>query len=192
MKYTLLLFVLVTFILTTVVHSQEITKENDFVVYHYPSSLELEFDTTVAPSDIKVINVFNHKQQPITPATATSFFINEVHPSDIFKVEYTLKTQKSLTPSSTYIASKSASTGAISVYFNHPVDIMYAQTQQAVNLSNTLKDKLITYINNCVATLDIAIYASYSPSATTGIAGAINAAYARGVQVRVIYDGSTS
>jgi phosphatidylserine/phosphatidylglycerophosphate/cardiolipin synthase-like enzyme len=51
---------------------------------------------------------------------------------------------------------------------------------------------LISYIDNCVATLDIAIYNSYSPSAAAGIAGAINAAYARGVQVRVIYDGGTS
>jgi phosphatidylserine/phosphatidylglycerophosphate/cardiolipin synthase-like enzyme len=94
--------------------------------------------------------------------------------------------------SSTTIASKSASSGTITVYFNHSVDTTFSQTQNAVNLSNTLDDMLITYINNCVATLDIAIYNSYSPSTTTGIASAINAAFARGVQVRVIYDGSTS
>jgi len=55
-----------------------------------------------------------------------------------------------------------------------------------------MDDMLITYINACLSTLDIAIYNSYSPSSVSGIAGAINAAYARGVQVRVIYDGSTS
>jgi len=55
-----------------------------------------------------------------------------------------------------------------------------------------LDDTLISYINACSATLDIAIYNSSSPSATTGIVGAINAAFARGVQVRLIYDGSTS
>jgi phosphatidylserine/phosphatidylglycerophosphate/cardiolipin synthase-like enzyme len=93
---------------------------------------------------------------------------------------------------STVIASKSASSGTINVYFNHPVDTSFSQTQNAINLSNTLDDMLISYINNCVSKLDIAIYSSYSPSAATGIAGAINAAYARGVQVRVIYDGSTS
>lgn len=84
------------------------------------------------------------------------------------------------------------STGTINVYFNHPVNTAVAQTQNAVNLGNTLDDMLISYINACVSTLDIAIYNSYSPNATAGIAGAINAAYARGVQVRVIYDGSTS
>ncbi len=192
MKSTLLLFVLLSFAIPTFVTGQEITQENDFKVHHYPSTIALEFNQSTPPSNVKIINVLNNKEQSIIQTTSASYVINEVHPSDIYKVQYTLKTSKSTTPFCTYIAAKSASTGAISVYFNHPVDVTYAQTQQAVNLSNTVKDKLITYINNCVATLDIAVYDSYSPSATTGIAGAINAAYARGVQVRIIYDGSTS
>jgi len=40
--------------------------------------------------------------------------------------------------------------------------------------------------------LDIAIYSSASPSSTSGIAGAINAAYNRGVKVRIIHDGTAS
>ena len=175
--------------------SQEITKEKDFIVHHYPSKIELEFDNNTISSDIKVVNLLTNEEQLLEkniPTSSTVFTLNKVHPSDLYSVEYTLNNTKSNTHSIAYIAAKSASTGAMTVYFNHPVDIAYAQTQQAVNLSTNLVNMLISYINNCVATMDIAIYDSYSPSATTGIAGAINAAYTRGVQVRVIYDGSTS
>jgi phosphatidylserine/phosphatidylglycerophosphate/cardiolipin synthase-like enzyme len=192
MKSNLFLLIVFLFSISSITYCQEITKESDFLVHHYSSAMELEFYKNNYPTSITVINVLTQKQQQLTQTSFTTYIIDGIHPADIFKVEYTLNSNTSLMPSCTYIAAKSASTGAISVYFNHPVDVMYAQTQQAVNLSNTVKDKLISYINNCVASLDIAIYDSYSPSASTGIAGAINAAYARGVQVRVIYDGSTS
>ena len=192
MKSILFFISVLLFSVSSYVYGQEITQETDFVVHHYPSKMELEFDKSNYPSNIKVINVLTHKQQPIIQKTSELLYINDVHPADIYKLEYTLISSKSSKPSCTYIASKSASTGSISVYFNHPFDVTYAQNQQAINLSNTVKDKLISYINNCVSTLDIAIYDSYSPSGSTGIAGAINAAYMRGVQVRIIYDGSTS
>ncbi len=194
MKPFLLCLFVVLLIVPSFLFSQEITKENDFIVHHYPSKMELEFDKAELPSNIKVVNVVTKKEQLVTKSTtsSTTFAINDVNPSDLFKIEYTLNNNKSITPSTCTIAAKSASTGAMTVYFNHPVDVSFAQTQQAVNMSNTLVNMLISYINNCVATMDIAVYSSYSPSATTGIAGAINAAYSRGVQVRVIYDGSTS
>lgn len=172
--------------------AQESIAEKDFSVRYFPNRLELAFDDAKAPNYIKVTDVFSKKEVAIEKSARTSFFIiDSIKPSQFFKVEYTLKDAET-TPSSVTIASKSASSGAINVYFNHAVDTSFSQTQAAVNLGNTLDDMLITYINNCVATLDIAIYNSYSPSAASGIAGAINAAYARGVQVRVIYDGSTS
>lgn len=85
-------------------------------------------------------------------------------------------------------------TNKIKVYFNHPVSTQYANSPQnhAVNVGTKMVDTLISYINKCDSTLDIAIYNSYSANATTGLAGAINAAYSRGVKVRVIYDGGTS
>ncbi len=182
------------FVTPTYIFSQEITKENDFTVHYYPSKIELEFDKTNIPSYIKVINLITNNEKMVVKKTDYPLILSldEVHPSDLYKIEYILNNNKSSTLLTTYIAAKSASTGTITVYFNHPVDISFAQTQQAINLSNTIVNMLITYINNCVATMDIAIYDSYSPSSTTGIAGAINAAYARGVQVRVIYNGSTS
>ena len=194
MKSFIPLFLVVLLIAPTYLFSQEITKEKDFIVHHYPSKIELEFNNNAIPYNVKIVNLLTHQEQLIdkNESSSTIFTLNQVNPSDLFKIEYSLNDNKSSIPSTTYIAAKSTSTGTMTVYFNHPVDIAYAQTQQAVNLSTNLVNMLISYINNCVATMDIAIYDSYSPSATTGIAGAINAAYTRGVQVRVIYDGSTS
>ena len=174
------------------VFSQESVAEKDFTVYYFSNRLELDFNKAKVPYSIKVTDVFANKEVVLEKTSNPDFFIiNSVKPSQFFKIEYTLKEAKTQISSVT-IASKSVSSGAINVYFNHTVDTSFSQTQAAVNLADTLDDMLISYINNCIATLDIAIYNSYSPSATTGIAGAINAAYARGVQVRVIYDGSTS
>lgn len=188
------LSILIFFLLSILpVLGQESIAEKDFTVHYYPTRLELVFDKSKSPSTIKVTDVFSNNEVRIEKTNNSNLWvINSIKPSQFFTIEYTLNKDKTSILSSTTIASKSASTGTISVYFNHIVDTSLSQTQNAVNLSNTLDDMLITYIDNCVATLDIAIYNSYSPSATTGIANAINAAYARGVQVRVIYDGSTS
>ncbi len=188
------LSILIFFLITIFpVFGQESIPEKDFTVHYYPTRLELEFDKSKSPISIKAIDVFSNNEVLIEKTNNPYLFIiYSEKPSQFFTIEYTLNTDNTSILSSTTIASKSASTGTITVYFNHTVDTTFSQTQNAVNLSNTLDDMLITYINNCVATLDIAIYNSYSPSATTGIAAAINAAYTRGVQVRVIYDGSTS
>ena len=188
------LSILIFFLLTIFpVFGQESIPEKDFTVHYYSTRLELEFDKSKAPSSIKVTDALSNNEVPIEKTPNSNLWvINSIKPSQFFTIEYTVNTDKTSVLSSTTIASKSASSGTITVYFNHSVDTTFSQTQNAVNLSNTLDDMLITYINNCVATLDIAIYNSYSPSTTTGIASAINAAFARGVQVRVIYDGSTS
>lgn len=188
------LSILIFFLLSILpVLGQESIAEKDFTVHYYPTRLELVFDKSKSPSTIKVTDVFSNNEVRVEKTNNSNLWvINSIKPSQFFTIEYSLNKDKTSILSSTTIASKSASTGTISVYFNHIVDTSLSQTQNAVNLSNTLDDMLITYIDNCVATLDIAIYNSYSPSATTGIANAINAAYARGVQVRVIYDGSTS
>lgn len=188
------LSILIFFLLSILpVLGQESIAEKDFTVHYYPTRLELVFDKSKSPSTIKVTDVSSNNEVRVEKTNNSNLWvINSIKPSQFFTIEYTLNKDKTSILSNTTIASKSASTGTISVYFNHIVDTSLSQTQNAVNLSNTLDDMLITYIDNCVATLDIAIYNSYSPSATTGIANAINAAYARGVQVRVIYDGSTS
>jgi phosphatidylserine/phosphatidylglycerophosphate/cardiolipin synthase-like enzyme len=171
-------------------YSQNCIKELDYTAIFNKDAIELVFDV---PVTVKAYDSFNASEISIVKEQKEhSFLILNVKPAQIIKLSYTFLSGKSTAVQTSYLASPSTSSGTITVYFNHPVDVTYAQTQNAVNLSNTLDDMLISYINACVSTLDIAIYNSYSPSGTTGIAGAINAAYARGVQVRLIYDGSTS
>lgn len=178
----------------SICYSQQTSKEEDYIIVYGNATIAIQFDQNKGVAAIiNALDVATHRPVDLTVEgrnSAPTYTLNNLHPSEIVELEYTLGNDALIHRG--YIANTSQSTGAINVYFNHPVDTNYAQIQDAVNLSNTLDDMLITYINACTSTMDIAIYNSYSPSATTGIAGAINAAYARGVQVRVIYDGSTS
>ncbi|WP_162128221.1 phospholipase D-like domain-containing protein [Flavobacterium phycosphaerae] len=174
----------------TLAYSQQTVKENDYTIVYNKSKIAFQFNqqNTVVTNAVDV----NSKKTITLRKEGTQYILDNLSPAEIIKVDYQVTTQKGITTQSTYLASPSASTGAINVYFNHVVNTSYSQVQPAVNLADSLDDMLINYINACQNTLDIAIYNSYSPSGATGIAGAINAAYNRGVQVRVIYDGSTS
>jgi phosphatidylserine/phosphatidylglycerophosphate/cardiolipin synthase-like enzyme len=171
-------------------YAQQTVKENDYKIVYNKSKITLQFNQENA-FVINAVDV-NSKTPVAVRKEGTDYILDNLSPAEIIKVDYQVTTQKGVTTQSTYLASPSASSGTINVYFNHVVNTSYSQLQPAVNLADTLDDMLISYINACQSTLDIAIYNSYSPNGTTGIAGAINAAYTRGVQVRVIYDGSTS
>lgn len=169
--------------------AQTIIKEKDYTLTYLDNKIEVQFNKQATPL------AFNAKTQTakrINKALASqnTYILDSLKPAEIIKLEYTLENDNSTRTK--YIAARSASTGTINVYFNHTVDNSVAQYQNAENLADTLDDKLITYINACQSTLDIAIYNSFSPDGASGIAGAINNAFARGVKVRVIYDGSTS
>ena len=174
-------------------YSQQISKEEDYTIVYGNSNITIQFDKNKdTPVLLSAIDVATHRNVNLSVEARSSntYTLTNLYPSEIVEIEYSFANDASIHKG--YIANASLSTGTINVYFNHQVDTSYAQIQNAVNLGNTLDDMLISYINSCTTTMDIAIYNSYSPSATTGIAGAINAAHARGVQVRVIYDGSTS
>lgn len=180
------LFLLFTTFISVFSFAQTI-QENDYSLNYVDNKIQINFNKGVS---LKAFDNKTQIQKRIAQfSNSNSFVLDSLQPAQIIKLEYSLNDG---TTKTSYIASKSASTGTINVYFNHTVDNSKAQYQNAVNLSNTLDDKLIDYINACQSTLDIAIYNSYSTSSSSGIAGAINNAYARGVQVRVIYDGSTS
>lgn len=177
----------ITFTLT---YGQQTIVENDFKVVYTKSDITIQFNQQ---SDFVTNAIDVNSKLPISiKREGNNFILEDLKPSEIIRLEYLSSNQRTSTAKTTYLATPSVSTGTINVYFNHQVDTSYAQVQAAVNLANTLDDMLITYINACQSTMDIAIYNSSSPSSTTGIAGAINAAYARGVQVRLIYDASTS
>jgi len=76
-------------------------------------------------------------------------------------------------------------------YFNHPVDNSVSTGMNAVYLNSCMADTLVAYINRSKFTIDIAQY-DYNQGSYANIATAINSAYTRGVQIRWIYDGSSS
>lgn len=86
-----------------------------------------------------------------------------------------------------------AGSSKIKVYFNTPIDTSYATPgNNAAYLYHALDDTLIAYINRANHTLDIAVYQFSQGSGMSDIAGALNAAYSRGVTIRYIYDGKDS
>lgn len=86
---------------------------------------------------------------------------------------------------------QSSSTGNIKVYFTRPVDTTVATGAKAKQLYRLVDDTCIAYINRAKQSIDIAIY-NFNVEGISNIAGALNAAYTRGVQVRVVTDGGTN
>ena len=188
-KYLLLLIFSVHSI---AIYGQISHKEKDYTITYNENSIDLKFDY---PVNAKAFGgKYNINEIPLENKTANPlvYTLKDAAPGSIIKLDYQLLEGENVGFKTTYIATASKSTGNIDVYFNHPVNTNYSQVQTAVNLGNKMVDKLVEYINACTTTLDIAIYNTFSPSAQTGIAGAINAAFARGVQVRIVYDGGTN
>src|SRR5665213_2386398 len=88
--------------------------------------------------------------------------------------------------------SSTNSSGKITVYFNNPVNNAVSTGVNAIYLNQTSDDTLIAYINRAKYTLDIAVYNYIQTAGISNIATAINNAYARGVKIRWIYNGSSS
>ncbi len=88
----------------------------------------------------------------------------------------------------------SNSTGTINAYFNRPADTFYAipTTNMAIQLPDLFADTLKAYMDRAMSTLDIAIYSFDVGGPGTTIVQAVNDAYSRGVQVRVITEGGNS
>ncbi len=188
MKKKLLLYLLPFCLITSIVSSQTTIRENNFTSKYFTNKIEVSFDNPA--SIITISDAFSGEKLYFSSNKQnTTYTIPVSKPGQILVVNYI----ENGVEKKTRLATQSLSTGEIKVYFNHAVSTSVAYPgNNATNLGNTLDDKLIEKINACTSTLDIAIYNSASPNATSGIAGAINAAYTRGVQVRVIYDGSTS
>lgn len=171
-------------------YSQKTIVEKDYTLTFENSQIALQLQQ---PNDAITLAIDAQTKEQITwNKKGNVYRLTNLKPAEIIKVMYQVSDENGIATKTTYLASPSTSSGVISVYFNHEVNTTYAQIQPATNLGNMLDEMLINYINACENTLDIAIYSSSSPAADTGIAGAINAAYDRGVQVRVIYDSGTT
>ena len=123
-----------------------------------------------------------------TMSTTHELVIPNLTPGTIYYVQPFSELGTDVTPSSTLaMATKSNSSGKMKVYFNHIVDHSVATNEMAIYTSNII-DTIISYIDKAQQTLDITMYESESQA----IVDAINAAYDRNVQVRVISDDEGS
>ena len=87
------------------------------------------------------------------------------------------------------MATVSNSTGDIRVWFNNPVDNSVSSGVNATFLNQTFDDSIIAIIESAEQTLDIAIY---NLDNDNGLVDAINAAYDRGVVVRLVADNGVN
>ncbi len=82
---------------------------------------------------------------------------------------------------------QSASSGKMKVYFNRSVDTTVSQGSNAIQLYEAIDDTLISYISRAKYSVDFTIY-NYNTFNISDITAALNAAYSRGVEVRIISD----
>ncbi|MEI6346810.1 MAG: phospholipase D-like domain-containing protein [Bacteroidota bacterium] len=80
----------------------------------------------------------------------------------------------------------------ITTYFSRPVNNSVSSGTNAIYLNQLIDDTLIAYINRAKYTLDFAIYSFSETAAISSISTAVNNAYARGVVIRWINDGSST
>ncbi|NVO21101.1 MAG: T9SS type A sorting domain-containing protein [Bacteroidetes bacterium] len=107
----------------------------------------------------------------------------------VFSISSTVATDTAKSVASAYIT-ESNSTGNIKVYFNTPVDNSVSSGTNAISIGQAVDDTLIAYINRAKQSLDIVIY-SFNNDGLSNISNALNAAATRGVNVRIIYCGTT-
>ncbi len=86
---------------------------------------------------------------------------------------------------------KSLSSGSIKVYFNRPVDHSVSTGTNAF-YNPAIGDSLAAYINRAKSTVDLTIYNWDDSAGGDKITTALNAAYTRGIKIRLIYDGTVS
>ena len=146
-----------------------------------PGSTRVEFGPTPALG-----NVLDDPTQ----VTNHTFTLQNLTPGTIYWVRVSSANTNGTTQGPTQVfVTQSLSSGTIRSYFNHRVAEQDALPGNvAVYSTGGLDDTLISYINRATESLDIAIY-NWNNNGLSNITAAVNAAFARGVRVRIITDG---
>ncbi len=160
------------------------------------SSMDVQWSTNVAgtSSFIKIGTTSGNYTQTINLISNTSIHtetISGLTPATVYYLKaYTINGTDTAKTIERIFATQSTSSGEIKVYFNRSTDSTVALAGNFANsILNTIDDTLVAYIDRAQNTLDISIY---NWDASSGITTAINNAYTRGVQIRIILDGSTA
>ncbi|MCB0516076.1 MAG: phospholipase D-like domain-containing protein [Chitinophagales bacterium] len=125
-----------------------------------------------------------------TPATSHEFTLTGLDAGQIYYVQAFSENSNGNTVSTPVqiLCTESNSSGQMLVYFNHLADVRVATSDWAIYLPGPeMEQEIINYINNAESTIDIAMYNNNRYP----LVEALNAAVARGVQVRYVYDAGT-
>jgi phosphatidylserine/phosphatidylglycerophosphate/cardiolipin synthase-like enzyme len=114
--------------------------------------------------------------------------ITDMDPSELIYVQaFSVSGEDTARSSVALFITQSASSGEMKVYFNRSVDTTVAEASKAVQLYEAIDDTLISYINRAKYSVDFTIY-NYNTTGISDITSALNAAYTRGVEVRIVSD----
>ncbi|MFC2116279.1 phospholipase D-like domain-containing protein [Bacteroidota bacterium] len=117
-----------------------------------------------------------------------SISITGADPSELFYVKpFSVRNLDTAEIFTQVYITQSISSGNMKAYFNRPVDNSLSSGSNAVYLEHAIDDTLIAYINRASESIDFTIY-NFNNAGISNIASALNAAHARGVVVRVVYD----
>ncbi len=121
-----------------------------------------------------------------------SFIFNSLTPAQLVYVKAfsVAGTDTAFAPITPFIT-QSSSTGNMKVYFNTPVDNSVSSGTNAIYLNQAIDDTLIAYIDRAQSTIDFTMY-NFNNTGLSNISTALNNAFARGVTVRVIFDGTAN
>jgi phosphatidylserine/phosphatidylglycerophosphate/cardiolipin synthase-like enzyme len=115
-------------------------------------------------------------------------------PSQVYYVQaFSVNGNDTVSAAIKILITASTSSGTMRVYFNKQVNnnVAWTPANLATQLNGTFKDTIAACIDRAQQSLDLAIY-NFDSNNTTPIIQAINNAYARGVVVRIIYDGGNA
>ncbi len=156
------------------------------------TTMEL-FWSTDTPGDSKIewglTSALGQEVYNASNTTAHTATITDLEPGTIYYARVSSSNGEDETMSiiSPY-ATRSESSGVITVYFTKDVNTDYAIQEEAYSLFSATDDTIAAYISRAEHTIDIAIY----NFGDVGIANAVNAAYDAGVQVRIVGQGTNT
>jgi phosphatidylserine/phosphatidylglycerophosphate/cardiolipin synthase-like enzyme len=147
-----------------------------------PGTSEMFWGTTALGNHMKDTNATVNHHLKISNATASQVVY--------VKAFSVAGTDTAFAPVRVFIT-QSNSSGEMKVYFNHQTDHTVSTGTDAVTLPNAIDDTLIAYINRAKSSIDFTMY-NFNETGISSVSTALNNAFARGVTVRVIYDGSAN
>jgi len=161
------------------------------------TGLDVAFSTnvgTTAVVEYGTTSTLGSTANATVSTTNHSINLSGLTPATVYYVKVTVTGGGQSTVSNgVRMVTASLSSGNIITYFNRPVNnaIAAPSSNLAVYLNESIDDTLIAYINRAQESIDFAVY-NINNAGLSDMTAALNAAYARGVDVRVVYDGNTA